>query len=79
MMGHLTRKKIPQTAIKTADEIDQPPEKKYQTEKHSMSLTNVIQKLMVDGSGLLMDLKVLKLKQKNFQLKDNFIIDEQVN
>ena len=37
MMGHLTRKKIPQTAIKTADEVEQPPVKKEISDREAFN------------------------------------------
>ncbi len=37
MMGHLTRKKIPQTAIKTADEVEQPPVKKEISDREAIN------------------------------------------
>jgi len=37
MMGHLTRKKIPQTAIKTADEVEQPSVKKEISDREAIN------------------------------------------
>jgi hypothetical protein len=37
MMGHLTRKKIPQTAIKTADEVKQPPVKEEISDREAFN------------------------------------------
>mgnify|MGYP001166919835 CR=1 FL=1 len=37
MMGHLTRKKIPQTAIKTADEVKQPPVKEEISDREAIN------------------------------------------
>tara|TARA_R100001440_G_scaffold535_1_gene1561 strand:- start:940 stop:2919 length:1980 start_codon:yes stop_codon:yes gene_type:complete len=37
MMGHLTRKKIPQTAIKTADEVEQPPVKEEISDREAIN------------------------------------------
>ena len=37
MMGHLTRKKIPQTAIKTADEVKQPPVKQEISDREAIN------------------------------------------
>ena len=37
MMGHLTRKKIPQTKIKTADEVKQPPVKEEISDREAIN------------------------------------------